>query len=526
MSTSRNLSQIEFLKNLKLETINNLISSNNWHPTDIAIILPENIDRNLFTRPRIEKWIDDGLENPVQYKPITAPFQLMSPDQVSSLDEAKILDRTFGEYNEDIIVLENGLKIIFKDLEPEKGRYKDKIMVHGFSPYGADCLDSKKIETMISPLIIHNSGAGDYNKFEVEKLLSKTSFPFGIVDYIDPDETGVKAEVISEDMELLLQLIYLSFTSPRFDKDAFEDWKLEEERSSRRSLNPNYDFLDFINRENNILQIPRGGKRFQHSLQVNYRNAYRKYKALHTNARDFTFIITGDFKKKDILPMLQKYLGNLPNTKNSMQCPESQESKMSSTTSNTKLRHFQIPYKVDNHLLSIQFKSKLKSRDFREEVQIELLKQALDLKSKGLRFNKNLGIYFSAGTANVDFENNTVRFQILLDSNKEDFEKALKGSKDYFHDLRTELVSENFLRTVKNSAYLPKWGARYKNTNLAVQRRLYDHYRHDLDKAEIEEVEQYLNQFSANDLKKTALKYLREEDRLILTGNSDKTLKL
>lgn len=526
LSTNSNFSQIEFLKNLKLEKINDLIRSSHWYPSDIAVIYPENIDKTLFTRPKIEQWIMEGLEDPVEYKPIIAPIQLMSLKEVSGLSEIKISDRRFGDYNEDVLILENGVKIILKDLKPEKGRYKDKIMLHGFSPYGAACLGSNEMETMLSPLIIQNSGAGDYNKFEVEKLLSKTSFPFGIIDYIHSEETGVKAEVSSQDMELLLQLIYLSFTSPRFDKDAFEDWKLEEERISRRSLSPNNDFLDFIARENDILKIPQGGERYRHSLQVNYKNAYNKYRELHANSRDFTFILTGDFQKNKIFPLIQKYLGNLPNTNNSIQCHASRHKDDIGKEVDIKTKHFQIPYKIENHLLSIQFKNELKSRDFREEVQIELLKQALNLKSKELRFKENLGIYFSVGTSNVDFGNNTVRFQIFLDSNKEDFDKALKGSMKRIDELKTELVSENFLQTVKNSAFLFKWGDRYKHTNLAMQRRLYDQYRHNLDRADLKEVEEYLKEFNVKDLQKTALKYLRNEDRLILIGNSEETLKL
>lgn len=514
--------EVVFLQNLDVQQVNELINEQSWKPNDIAVILPKRPNKTIFTRPIIQNWIDEGLNHPKRYEPIIAPEQLIASSEVLKLGTSKIIDRRFGNFNEDIITLENGMRIILKDLNPESGRYKDKIMVHGFSPYGAACFGPKDMETLLAPNIIQNSGAGNYNKFEVQKLLSTTSIPFGITDYIEQQETGIKAEVSPDDMEIVLQLVYLSFTEPRFNKKAFEDWKMQEEKRSRRNTNANNDFIDFINHENGKVKIPQGGERYRQSLHVDYKEAYKKYKALHANAKDYTFILTGDFKKNDVLPLLQKYLGNLPNTGRPHRCQKSVDKNSSYANMIGKSKNFHIPYAVDNNLLSIQFRTDLKGNEFKEEVKVEFLKQALDLKLKGLRYEKNLGIYFSAGEASVDHETNTKTFQIFLDSNKEDFDKVLQVCNIYVEDLKTKPVSANFMQTVKRSSYLPKWQDYYKDTNKSFQMKLYDHYRYNFPWADIEKVQQYLKEFNAYDLQKTAKEYLDNENKWIMTGSSNK----
>lgn len=517
--------EITFLQSLELEYINGLLINTSWKPDDIAVILPKGVDQSQFTRSLIEKHISKGLNHPKIYDPIKAPDQLMSSSDIAKLNLAKIVSRDFGDYNEDKIELENGIRIILKDLKPDRGRYKDKLMIQGFSPVGANCFGVGDTEAMLAPFIIANAGVGNYNKFEIDKLLSQTSFPFGIRRYINPNETGVKVELSPRDMELALQLIFLSFTNPRFDEAAFDDWKLEEERNSRRNINAKNDFMDFINQQNGEVKIPRGGDRYKQSLNVNYENAFKKYKALHENASDFTFVITGDFTKKKVLPLVQKYLGNLPNNKSSENCMELAPINSDPSNTDRKKTYFKIPYNVSNNLLSIRYKTALKSLDFREVVGIEFLGRALDLKLKSLRYEKNFGIYSSAGYSYLNYDNKSGSINITLESNKEDFEKVLQTCNTYFEELKSEPVSNTFLQVVKETSYLPKWLERFQGTNNAMQLRLYDHYRFGIAFSDPKEVQAYIDQFTVSDLQEVAKEILNENKKFTYTGSFEKILK-
>ncbi|SFN37519.1 M16 family metallopeptidase [Salegentibacter flavus] len=508
-----------FLQTLELNKINSILKDIDWKPDDIAVIIPPNEQENIFSRKLIEKSIKKGLSEPKKYQPLEAPENLIGTKELSNLKPANIVERKFGDYNEDVIVLENGLKIILKNFRPEAGRYKDKIMVHGFSPYGASCFGPFDFEAFISPFIVKNIGVGEFNKFVINKRLSSTSIPFGVRDYVEQYETGVKAEAASEDMEILLQLLFLSFTDPRFDKEAFEDWKLQEKYKSKRITNANNDFIDFKNREVGITKIPQGGNRYYNSLEVDYTQALKKYKQLHSRAKDFTFILTGDFKKNEILPLLQKYLGNLPNKKGTINCKRSPNKNDSQPIGKGNNANFKLPYKADNKLLSIQYATPLNSPFFKEEIDAEILKQALGLKLIKMRYKEKLGVYFPLATRKFDQEYNRKTMEIFLQSSKSDFEKVLESSLNYVEELKTELVSENFLKSVKNSSYLPKWQQQYRNKSMRIN--LYNHYRYNIPYLDSAEAEGYFNEFDSNDLLKVAKEYFNSKSKWVLTGGYD-----
>ena len=505
---------------LELQILNKLISQISWQPDDIAVILPPTIDSTNLSRKKVHSWITKGLKKPKEYRALVAPEQLMSPKDVSHLNETKIVERSFGPYNEDIIKLGNGVTIILKDFVPDPGRYKDKIMVQGFSPYGASCFGSGHTELVLAPLIIKNAGVGPYNKFQIDKFLSNTSFQYHFRDYINKYETGFLAELSSEDMETLLQLIYLTFTQPRYDREAFKDWKTRTEQLSRQFSNANNDFIDFLNKTNGIVKIPQGRELLQLSQKVNYAESYSQYKILHSNPKDFTFVVTGNFRKAEVLPILVKYLGGLPNAKKE-ECSEPKEGKDNLLETAGKHVLFKLLYPVDNFLFTIQYRTKLNPKDFKEVINTEFLRTAIDLKVKGLRYEKNFGTYSALASARLNFDNNTKIIQANVLCNIEDYGKALETCNEYIEELKSGKITNNFLQVVKESAYLPKWNNNLKRSNSSVQKILYDHYRYEIPFVESEEIKNYIRDFDVEDLQKTALKYLDNSYKIIFTASSD-----
>src|SRR5690606_14879659 len=53
-------------------------------------------------------------------------------------------------------------------------------------------------------------------------------------------------------------------------------------------------------------------KRYESVKAVDYKKAYQIYKNLMQDPENFTFVITGNYSLKTVLPLLRKYLGNLP----------------------------------------------------------------------------------------------------------------------------------------------------------------------------------------------------------------------
>jgi len=519
-----NNSEIGCLKNLNVGDLNTLLKREVvWKPDDIAIIVPHEADKDQFPKKRIRDWINKGLKHPANYRPSKMPEQLLSEKKVVELQEGKIVNQRFGDYNEDVIELKNGVKIVLKAIDPKSGRSKNKIIVHGFSPHGAACFGRHDIDALFAPKIIQNSGVGEYNKFEINKLLSTTSIPFGVRDYIEQKETGVKAEVVPEDLEILLQLIYLSFTKPRYDKNAFEDWKIQELQKSLRNDRPNNTFINLLDRALGVVKLPAGGDRYQQSLKVIHKKALHEYKSLHSKAKDFTFMVTGDFTKNKVLPLLQKYLGNLPNTKNDHSCRRDLKSDSLKLKMEARNLKFDLPENVKNDFLVIGYTTPLNiDPGFKDEIRLKFIKQALNLKLKGLRYEKNLGVYFSVASERIDHNNKTKTIQIYLRCSREDFDKVQEACNGFFDELKTDLVPDNFLNTLKKSSYLPKWQETLSDQNKSVMQVLYDFYRFDIPITEKERAKQFIEKFDAKDLLSTANKYLDNESKWTFIGSPRK----
>src|SRR5690606_16178309 len=217
------------------------------------------------------------------------------------------------------ILLKNGVKVILKSYKPSSGRKKERIMLHGYRTEGASNFPNEDYFNAINaPSIIKNTGVGNKNKFEINRLLAGTSFQQGIQPYVDYYESGIRGDALSKDFEKMLQLVYLYFSNPRKDSIAFHDWKKNELTSY---LQPRYGLIreDFNVKIREMLgdstRIPRGTVRMEGISETEMHRAYEIYNILFGNAKGFTFIISGNFSLDKVIPLAQKYLGNLPNTK-------------------------------------------------------------------------------------------------------------------------------------------------------------------------------------------------------------------
>lgn len=516
---SETKSEISFLKNLDIKQVNELFKKKLvWKPDDIAITVPHGNDKNQYTQAKLKSWIENSRKEPEQFNTVKTPEYLLSAKEINQLPKEKIISHRFGNFNEDIIELRNGLKVILKAYTPSTGRYKNKIMVHGFSTNGANCFKSKEIEAMFAPYIIQNAGLGEYNKFEINKLLASTSLPFGVKNYIGPRENGIEAEVLPDDMGILMQMIYLSFVKPRYDPEAFKDWKGGELQKSLRNDSPNNNFLDLLSKIEGKAELPIGSERYKQSLDVNYQESFNIYKNLRANAKDFTFIITGNFKKNKILPILNKYLGNIPNKEDNKECTVASEIdnlKLKKQAQDTMLV---LPENVGNNFLAIKYTTPIQSTEYEEEIRVEYLRQALNLKLKELRYDRKLGVYFSVALGSIDYSNKTKNVQIYLQSNKEDFPEVLEVSQGFFEELKTELVSKDFIKTMKESAYLPKWREGLSNRNKSVMRTLYDFYRFGIPMIEKNKAQRFMEGFDNEDLLNAANEYFANDFKSVYIG--------
>lgn len=154
-------------------------------------------------------------------------------------------------------------------------------------------------------------GIGNFSKVDLGKALAgkRASVGSGI---------GNTTETISgscspKDFETMMQLTYLTFTSPRKDNEAFESYKNRlKAQLQNADANPMTAFSDTVTRAL-YGNHPRAIKMRESMVdQIDYDRIIEMYKDRFKDASDFTFYLVGNVDLESMKPAIAKYLGSLP----------------------------------------------------------------------------------------------------------------------------------------------------------------------------------------------------------------------
>ena len=225
------------------------------------------------------------------------------------LKGGKIVSEKAGEiYGSTKLVLSNGVTVYVKPTDFKA----DQIVMKGVSLGGTSVFPNDEIID-IAQLngVALVGGIGNFSKVDLSKALAgkRASVGAGI---------GNTTETISgscspKDFETMMQLTYLTFTSPRKDNEAFESYKNRLKAELQNAdANPMSAFSDTITSAlyNNH---PRAIKMKENMVdKINYDRIIDMYKDRYKDASDFTFYLVGNVDLEKIKPMIAKYLGSLP----------------------------------------------------------------------------------------------------------------------------------------------------------------------------------------------------------------------
>ena len=206
----------------------------------------------------------------------------------------------------------NGVHMILKSTD-----YKnDEILLSAYSPGGISLYpDADVMSATLAPSIITQSGLGNYDFTGLQKKLSGNTAKLS--PYISELREGVSGNCSPKDLETLLQLNYLYFTGIRRDESAFNSYisRIRNMIKPMRST-PQVIFQDTLSKivsQNSprVIAVPTDAQ----MNQVNLDRSISIFKDRFADASDFTYLMVGNFKIDDVIPMLEKYIGGLPSIK-------------------------------------------------------------------------------------------------------------------------------------------------------------------------------------------------------------------
>lgn len=222
-----------------------------------------------------------------------------------------ISERTY-KYGYTEFTLSNGLKVYVRPTNFEPDEVNLKLFSLGGKNIYPDSEMPNLTYLMAGATI---GGVAQYNDLTLEKMLAgKTAT---VTPFIDNDTRGMAGTSNVKDTKTLLELVYLYFTQPRKDPQAFKNlMEQQQEFLTNAHVNPMLAYNDTLHKvayaTNRMASMDK-----EQLKRVNYNRIMHIYKELFANAANFKLILTGNIDINTLRPLLCQYIATLPsnNTK-------------------------------------------------------------------------------------------------------------------------------------------------------------------------------------------------------------------
>ncbi len=207
--------------------------------------------------------------------------------------------------------LSNGAKVVFKTTDFKA----DEITISGTSKGGYSLLpDSELASAKVFSAVVNGMGLGNFGPIELSKALTgkKASVSVSLRDNAE----NLFGSASPQDLETMLQLVYLKFTQPRFDQTVLNTF-IERQKVALEQAkeSPDAAFRDSIS----IVRVNNHPRMQPFSLndlaKVDFKQLEKIYKDRFCDPANFTFVFVGNIDVKTFKPLVEKYIASLPSVK-------------------------------------------------------------------------------------------------------------------------------------------------------------------------------------------------------------------
>ena len=229
-----------------------------------------------------------------------------------------VAEESVDEIGVTIWELANGVRVVLKPT----GFSDDEIVFRGTSP-GGTSLAPEEILGHVLPIqavdidlggIVAEGGVGELGPVALNRHLSDKEA--SAAPFVGPLTEEIRGSASPRDMETALQLTYLRFTAPRMDEPVFQSLKSQIDLIANLGFLPSMVFQDTL-----AAYVGQGHPRGPQTLAQQVQDkraaeldvAMEFYRDRFADASDFTFYFVGAFDLDGIRPLVETYLGGLPN---------------------------------------------------------------------------------------------------------------------------------------------------------------------------------------------------------------------
>ena len=303
------------IKMLNVETVN-AFAKKTIQPTNQVIVITapekEGIEnpteeeilaiREKVTASEIEAYEDDVVKEPL----IPEGTQLKGSPVKKTVENK--------EYGATVWTLANGTQIVVK---PTKFK-ADEVRMNAQSKGGLSILpDAEYYMGEMMPAVSSMSGVGKFSATELRKQLSGKSAT--VQPSVGEYASAVNASCSPKDIETMLQLVYLNFTQPRFDRNDYDNlMKMLRTQLENAKSNPDFQMqekvIDVLYGHNPRRQVISTELLDEFSFEA----LPAIYKKLYPDGNSFRFTFVGNIDPETLKPLVEKYIGSIPASKKPM----------------------------------------------------------------------------------------------------------------------------------------------------------------------------------------------------------------
>ena len=345
--------------------------------------------------------------------------------------------------------LKNGLKVVVHPTEYKK----DQVIINLEKQGGSSLISNEELPSFddnIFGLFLMNSGVAEFPSSTLSKMLAGKTV--GVSPYIQGLKHGIEASSTPKDVETALQLMYLYFNSPRFDKDEYQVGV-----DQIKAVLPN-----IINQPSTVLQKEINTTLYGDSPRVmmiseevlakaSLETIETVYRRLFNDVAGSVVYITGNVDLETLKPLVEKYLGSLAKGKKASKWIDNKTEIVKGEVIN----HFEVEMAAPKTTVVMLY-SAYEPHSIERSVALSAAKSVLDMVyTKTIREEEGgtYGVGVSASSSKYPKDRQIL--QMSFDTNPESAKKLIAKAKEGLNDIiengpSTEYY-ENTLKNIKKN---------------------------------------------------------------------------
>lgn len=403
--------------------------------------------------------------------------------------------------------LDNGAKVVFRKADYEK----DNVTLTSYSKGGTSLYDTDMlVSAQNTAAFVGSFGLGDFDAITLGKLLTGKMANSSV--QINSLSEAVQGAATPQDVETMMQLVYLRFEKPRFDKEIFQSI-MNQNRStlpmvlgkpqkimqdSVQMIMSNYSPRSFLYNEEYLDRIS------LEQIEKVYRDRIK-------DASDFTFFIVGNIEEEIIKPLVEKYLGSI---KSEYRKETWKDNNVRGPKGKT-VRSIDLDLEVPKSTVITSFSKEMKY-SLQNNFCLSVLQGILDL-----RYTENIrekeggtyGVGVDGSASRIPYSSYSLTMQFDCDPDKADHLKSLIYAE--LDKLQKEAPTQEEMQKVINN--MLKGREQSKNHNSYWLSAIVNYYINGINTTDPKNYEEILNNMKPKDVQKFLKSLMKGADIIDIT---------